>query len=31
VGAHATLKADRLLTLDADRYKLAFPKLLTLP
>ena len=29
VGAHAMLKADRLLTLDAARYKLAFPKLLT--
>jgi len=31
VGAHATLKADRLLTLDAARYKSAFPRLLTVP
>jgi predicted nucleic acid-binding protein len=31
VGAHASLKADRLLTLDAARYKTAFPRLVTLP
>lgn len=31
VGAHAVLKADRLLTLDAARYKAAFPKLVTAP
>lgn len=31
IGAHALLKADRLLTLDAGRYKSAFPKLVTLP
>ena len=31
VGAHALLKADRLVTLDAARYKLAFPKLLMVP
>ena len=30
IGAHALLKADRLLTLDAARYK-AFPKLVTVP
>ena len=29
VGAHATLKADRLLTLDAARYQVAFPELAT--
>jgi len=27
VGAHALLQADRLLTLDPDRYKKAFPEL----
>jgi predicted nucleic acid-binding protein len=27
VGAHATLKADRLLTLDSHRYRKDFPKL----
>jgi len=31
IGAHTVLKADRLLTLDAVRYKAAFPKLITLP
>jgi len=31
VGAHAMLKADRLLTLDAARYQSAFPKLVTMP
>ena len=31
VGAHAMLNADRLLTLDAGRYKLAFPRLATVP
>jgi predicted nucleic acid-binding protein len=31
VGAHAALKADRLLTLDAARYRTAFPKLLMIP
>jgi hypothetical protein len=31
VGAHATLKADRLLTLDAARYRTAFPKLVMMP
>ena len=31
VGAHAILKADRLLTLDAARYRVAFPKLVTAP
>jgi len=31
VGAHALLKADRLLTLDAARYRAAFPKLVTAP
>ena len=31
VGAHAVLKADRLLTLDAARYKASFPKLVTVP
>jgi predicted nucleic acid-binding protein len=31
VGAHAVLKADRLLTLDPARYSLAFPKLVTAP
>jgi predicted nucleic acid-binding protein len=31
VGAHAILKADRLLTLDAARYQIAFPKLVTEP
>jgi hypothetical protein len=27
IGAHAILKADRLLTLDASRYREEFPKL----
>jgi len=31
VGAHAILQADRLLTLDAARYQVAFPKLVTIP
>jgi len=31
VGAHAALKADRLLTLDAARYRTAFPKLVMMP
>jgi len=31
VGAHALLRADRLLTLDAPRYKHSFPDLSTLP
>jgi len=31
VGAHALLKADRLLTLDATRYRRAFPNLNTIP
>jgi hypothetical protein len=31
VGAHSMLKADRLLTLDAARYRAAFPKLVTVP
>jgi hypothetical protein len=31
VGAHAILKADRLLTLDAARYQVAFPKLVMIP
>ena len=31
VGAHAILKADRLLTLDAARYQVAFPKLVMVP
>ena len=31
VGAHAILKADRLLTLDAARYRAAFPKLVMIP
>jgi hypothetical protein len=31
VGAHAILKADRLLTLDAARYRVAFPKLVMIP
>jgi predicted nucleic acid-binding protein len=31
VGAHAFLKADRLLTLDAARYRSAFPQLVTMP
>jgi len=31
VGAHAALKADRLLTLDPARYSLAFPRLVTAP
>jgi hypothetical protein len=31
VGAHALLKADRLLTLDAPRYRVAFPKLVMVP
>lgn len=31
VGAHAILKADRLLTLDAARYRTAFPKLVMMP
>jgi predicted nucleic acid-binding protein len=30
VGAHALLRADRLLTLDASRYHHAFPKLATI-
>jgi len=31
VGAHAILKADRLLTLDPERYRTAFPKLVMMP
>jgi predicted nucleic acid-binding protein len=31
IGAHAFLKADRLLTLDAGRYRTAFPKLVMMP
>lgn len=31
VGAHATLEADRLVTLDADRYRNDFPNLALLP
>jgi predicted nucleic acid-binding protein len=31
VGAHAIFKADRLLTLDAVRYRAAFPKLVVIP
>lgn len=31
VGAHAGLEADRLLTLDPDRYRTAFPGLLLVP
>jgi predicted nucleic acid-binding protein len=31
VGAHAWLKADCLLTLDAARYRASFPKLVTAP
>ncbi len=31
VGAHASLRADRLLTLDASRYKQSFPELQLLP
>ena len=31
IGAHAILNADRLLTLDAGRYRLAFPKLVMMP
>lgn len=31
VGAHALLKADRLLTLDAGRYRSAFPRLVIMP
>jgi predicted nucleic acid-binding protein len=31
VGAHALLKADRLLTLDAARYGSAFPRLVIMP
>ena len=31
VGAHAQLRADQLLTLDAGRYRQAFPLLRTLP
>lgn len=31
VGAHALLKADRLLTLDPGRYRTAFPKLVMAP
>jgi len=31
VGAHAISKADRLLTLDAARYRAAFPKLVMIP
>ncbi len=30
VGAHAILKADRLVTLDAARYRVAFPRLVAL-
>ena len=31
IGAHAQLRADQLLTLDAGRYRQAFPFLRTLP
>ena len=31
VGAHAELEADRLLTLDAARYRTAFPKVRLIP
>ena len=31
IGAHAQLRADQLLTLDAGRYRQAFPSLRTLP
>jgi predicted nucleic acid-binding protein len=31
VGGHATYHADRLITLDASRYKLDYPKLTLLP
>jgi predicted nucleic acid-binding protein len=31
VGAHAMLEADRLLTLDGDRYSTAFPQLRIVP
>ncbi len=31
IGAHATEKADRLLTLDASRYRTDFPQLVLLP
>ena len=31
IGAHAQLRADQLLTLDAGRYRQAFPLLRTLP
>lgn len=31
VGAHATLEADRLVTIDADRYRTDFPNLALLP
>ena len=31
VGAHASLTADRLLSLDASRYAIAFPELQILP
>jgi len=31
VGAHGILKADRLLTLDASRYRTAYPRLVMMP
>ncbi len=31
IGAHATEKSDRLLTLDASRYRTEFPQLVLLP
>jgi hypothetical protein len=31
IGAHAALRADRLLTLDVTRYRAAFPKLVMIP
>ena len=31
IGAHATLRADRLLTLDKSRYQRSFPRLKILP